>query len=121
MLDKNKSPQSDNEKSQNILVELLKRFRLAWQLFIDQRVPIWTKIVPLLSLAYLFWPIDLIPDAIIGLGQLDDIAIIMLGLTLFVKLCPPDVVQTHSDELGYEIPPDEDVIDGDYTVADDKE
>lgn len=120
MLDKNESSQSDNEKSQNILVELLKRFRLAWQLFIDQRVPIWTKIIPLLSFAYLFWPIDLIPDFYPVIGQLDDIGIIMLGITLFVKLCPPDVVQTHSDELGYEMPDDEDVIDGNYTVVDDK-
>jgi uncharacterized membrane protein YkvA (DUF1232 family) len=29
------------------------------------------------------------------LGQIDDFVVILLGLRLFIRLCPPEVVQEH--------------------------
>jgi len=40
-------------------------------------------------------PADLVPDFLIGFGQLDDLAVILGGLRLFLRLCPPQVVQEH--------------------------
>ena len=42
-------------------------------------------VVFILTLAYIISPIDLIPDYIIGLGQLDDVAILAFGLHLLEK------------------------------------
>jgi uncharacterized membrane protein YkvA (DUF1232 family) len=105
------------------LLDLVRDVRLAWQLFFDRRVPIWTKGIPLLSVAYLVWPLDLLPDPILGLGQLDDVAIILLGIKLFVTLCPGDLVQQHLQRLAGVVKPttsaDDKVVDANYRVLDD--
>ncbi len=80
--------------------DAIRQVRLAWRLFWDRRVPLWTKIIPPAILAYIVSPIDFIPDPGLGLGQLDDIAIALLGLKLFIELAPPDVVREHLIALG---------------------
>jgi uncharacterized membrane protein YkvA (DUF1232 family) len=50
---------------------------------------IWTVIV----VAYALSPIDLIPDFIPVLGYLDDLILIPLGITIAIKLIPPDVMR----------------------------
>ncbi|MEA3338874.1 MAG: DUF1232 domain-containing protein, partial [Chloroflexota bacterium] len=70
-------------------------------------------------------PMDIIPDMALGLGQLDDLAVVLLGLKLFIELAPPDVVREHLRVLGARIeewrvveeegePPV--VIDGEYQL-----
>lgn len=44
-------------------------------------------------LAYALSPIDLIPDFILVLGQLDDLLLIPLGVALVVRLAPPALWQ----------------------------
>jgi uncharacterized membrane protein YkvA (DUF1232 family) len=83
--------------------EAARQVRLAWRLFWDQRVPVWTKLIPPIALGYVIVPIDLVPDVALGLGQLDDIAVVLLGLKLFIELSPPDVVRDHLRALGARI------------------
>jgi len=68
--------------------------------------------------AYLFWPLDAI--AIPFIGVLDDAAILWIGSTLFVELCPPKVVQEHSNELASNVDDDssDDVVDAETTDVD---
>lgn len=80
-----------------------RQVRLAWRLFWDQRVPVWTKLIPPIALGYVLVPIDLVPDVALGLGQLDDLAVVLLGLKLFIELSPPDVVRDHLRALGARI------------------
>jgi uncharacterized membrane protein YkvA (DUF1232 family) len=80
-----------------------RQVRLAWRLFFDQRVPLWSKLIPPAALAYVVFPMDIIPDVVLGLGQLDDIAVLLLGLKLFIELSPPDVVREHLQALGARI------------------
>ena len=61
----------------------------------DSRVGLTEKLVLVGILAYVISPIDLVPDFILGLGQLDDLMVIFLGLKLFLRLCPKEVVQEH--------------------------
>ena len=102
-----------NDANVGILADLLKRLQLVWNLFMDSRVPLWTKLVLPLSLVYLVFPADVIPDVIPVAGQMDDLGVILLGMALFVKLCPPLLVEQHRDsiEYGTELNLDEDVID----------
>ncbi|MEA3376915.1 MAG: DUF1232 domain-containing protein [Anaerolineae bacterium] len=83
------------------LKEMVRQFRLAWRLFWDRRVPLWTKIVPPAALAYVLSPIDILSDLPpMGINQLDDIAVVLLGVRLFIELAPPDVVREHLRALG---------------------
>jgi len=69
--------------------------KLLSRLVNDPRVALRSKLVPLGILAYLILPTDFLPDVLLGFGQLDDLAVILLGLKMFFRLCPPDVVQEH--------------------------
>lgn len=82
-----------------ILAEIIKNIKLIWRLLNDRRVSSWVKMIVPATLLYLLSPVDIIPDIAPGLGQLDDIAIILLGLKLFVEMCPDEVVHQHLDEL----------------------
>src|SRR5579859_4082071 len=58
----------------------------------DPRVPWYAKLLAGGVVAYLFSPIDPIPDFIPVLGFLDDLIIVPLGITLAVRLIPPAVM-----------------------------
>lgn len=78
---------------------LLNYFLLVWKLLWDKRVPIYAKVAFVLPVIYLISPIDLLPDVIIGLGQLDDLALMVAGMKMLEVLSPADVVAEHRDEL----------------------
>ena len=59
-----------------------------WKLSRDPRTPRGAKWVALATIAYAASPIDLIPDFIPVLGQLDDLVIVPLGVALAVRLTP---------------------------------
>jgi uncharacterized membrane protein YkvA (DUF1232 family) len=82
------------------LKEFFSQFELAWRLLWDERVPISAKILPLLTVAYLISPIDFLPDAMLGLGQVDDLVIFMVGLRMFISLSPPDIVAEYQRLVG---------------------
>lgn len=69
--------------------------RLYWRLFRDQRVTLLPKALLVLIGIYLFSPIDVVPDFIPVIGAVDDVAVGLGGLWLFIQLCPPPVVHEH--------------------------
>jgi uncharacterized membrane protein YkvA (DUF1232 family) len=96
------------------LVQIIQTFRLAIKLFFSPKVPTWTKVVPILALAYVIFPLDFIPDFIPGLGQLDDLTVLLLFTWVFMQLVPQDVVRTMRG--------DSSVVNGEYRVIkDDKD
>ena len=82
-----------------VLTEILRNAQLAWHLLIDRRVGLLLKlIIPGLMLGYLIFPVDLLPDFIPVLGQLDDLAILALGIKIFIELSPKDIVRDYRGE-----------------------
>lgn len=69
--------------------------RLVWGLLRDGRVPPRQKLILLGIVGYLLVPFDIIPDFIPVVGQLDDLAVVLLGLDLFMRTAPADVVDEH--------------------------
>jgi len=103
-----------------MLRDLVARLKLITRLMGDRRVSIFLKLLPMASLAYLFWPADAIP-VIPVIGALDDAAILWIGSTLFVELCPPKVVDEHVQELSSNLDDDPgDVVDADSTDVNDQ-
>lgn len=81
------------------------RLRLAWRLFRDPRVaPRLKTAVPLLTLLYVLSPIDLLPDVLLGLGQIDDagaIGVAFLIVTRVVpRMAPPEILDEHLAAMG---------------------
>lgn len=97
-----------------MLRDVVTRLKLIARLMGDRRVNFFIKFLPLASLAYLFWPLDAIALPIIG--ALDDAAVLWIGATLFVELCPPDVVNEHMQELASNVADDSgEVVDAEAT------
>ena len=90
-----------------MLPGIVREARLAWRLWRDRRVPVWIKGVPLLAVLYAMWPLDLLADPLLGLGQLDDLGVLLLGLALFISLVPNDLVERHRRAMGDEPPSEE--------------
>src|SRR5262245_29318629 len=67
--------------------------RLYWRLFRDRRVSILPKALLVLTLVYVISPFDILPDFIPVIGEMDDVALVLSVLWLFIRLCPPEVVR----------------------------
>jgi len=103
-----------------IMRDFVKRLKLITRLMGDRRVSMFVKLLPLASLAYLIWPADAIP-AIPLISGLDDAAILWIGSTLFVELCPPSVVKEHQGELDSNLEEDDgEIVDAESTDVNDK-
>jgi len=80
--------------------DLIKRVKLILRLIGDKRVNFFLKLLPIGAVLYMISPIDLIPDlALPFIGVLDDAAVLWLGTTVFVSLCPEEVVREHTADL----------------------
>src|SRR5579862_1305498 len=73
--------------------------QLTWRLFRDRRVPIWCKAIPVVTIIYLVSPVDWLINLIPVLGQLEDVAVLGLGMTIFIKVAPQDVVNEHLAQI----------------------
>ena len=84
--------------------------KLAWRLFVDERVPIYRKAILILAellavvfaAVYFINPLDF--DFLPILGKLDDIlvgafVILVPGAWLFIRLCPEHIVREHVDRI----------------------
>lgn len=104
------------------------RLSLAWRLLRDPRVAPGVKMIaPALAILYVLSPIDLIPDLLLGLGQIDDLgvlAVVVMVLTrLLPRLAPPDVLAEHMRRMGMDASGPEkadsrrdDVMDAEFRV-----
>ncbi len=98
--------------------------RLMFRLMLDRRVPLRTKLIPVVALIYLVSPFDIVHDIIPVLGRIDDLLAILLGVLLFLVAAPHDVVVEHirgrRPDDDDDANPDADgaVIDGKYRYID---
>jgi hypothetical protein len=74
------------------LKDLFFKAKLVLSLVRDRRVSFLLKLIPLGALAYAVLP-DLLPL------PFDDLAVIALSTTVFLRLCPQPVVQEHTDRI----------------------
>ena len=120
-----KNPKITPEKI-GFLKSIFNHVRLAARLLKDPRVPVYLKLIPFAPLLYVLMPLDLIPDIIPVLGQMDDLGVVLLGLEAFISLTPQHVVQEHRDDIAANKPfgaaasaPDSrETIDGQWKVVD---
>ena len=68
--------------------DFLLRVKLILRLMADGRVNPLLKLIPIGVTAYLIFP-DLL------IGPFEDVPIVLLGMYLFIELCPPEIVEEH--------------------------
>lgn len=85
--------------SLRLLAGLPKQARLCWRLLGERRVGVLPKAVLVAALAYVALPVDVLPDFLPGVGQLDDLTLLATAAYLFVRWCPPSVVAEHQAAL----------------------
>jgi uncharacterized membrane protein YkvA (DUF1232 family) len=104
---------------------VLRQAQLAFRLLRDERVPMLAKLVVPAAFVYIVSPLDLLPDLIPILGQVDDVGILLLGLAAFIKMCPSHLVAEHEATLEGRPPPaperrGDEPIDAKYRWVDDR-
>lgn len=79
------------------------QMRLTWRLLRDERVTTLKYVLPALLLLYIASPVDFIPDALLGIGQTDDlgvaIAAVMVLVRVVPRLAPEHVVDDHVRQM----------------------
>lgn len=81
--------------SSDVFNRQLRDLKLLRRLLLDERVPRWQKAIPVAAALYLISPLDLIPDFLPALGQMDDLAVLLGSLRLFRSLVPPALIEEH--------------------------
>ena len=95
---------------------IFNNLRLILRLLKDRRISFLLKLLPIGALVYLIIPIDFLP-----INPLDDAVVLWLGGTLFIELCPDDIVAEHrralaqsSDGVGVVERKPSDVVDAEF-------
>lgn len=105
-----------NRRNLGALMARWEDVQVVGRLMLDEKVSVGLKLIPVLAVLYLISPIDLIPDVLLGPGQLDDIGLILMALALFLRLVPPEAVaRARGDESG-----EKEWVDGTTVVADEE-
>lgn len=73
---------------------IFNNLRLIARLIKDSRVNFFLKLLPIGALVYLIVPVDFLP-----LNPVEDAVVLWLGGTLFIELCPDEIVTEHRRAL----------------------
>lgn len=103
------------------------RLRLCWRLLRDERVSPLKYALPTLISLYVLSPVDPIPDFLLGIGQMDDLGLVIAGILLLGRLipmmAPARIVDEHLRDMREEDRTDyrhngadEDIIDARFNV-----
>ena len=98
---------------------LWREVRLASRLLREPAVPFWAKAAVPIALLYVASPVDLLPDVIPGIGQVDDLVLLYAALKLFLRVSPASAVEFHQTAIDRRkrfsvMPPSEVVIDAEF-------
>jgi uncharacterized membrane protein YkvA (DUF1232 family) len=74
---------------------LPRKLALAGRLLRDGRVPVALRLLPLALVLYLALPLDIVPDFIPVLGQLDDVLVFAVAAGVLLRFTPREVVEEH--------------------------
>src|SRR5262245_3335196 len=88
----------------SLLRTVVSQARLAWRLLRDPSVPIAAKALPVLGALYVVSPLDVVPDPLPILGQIDDLTFLLLVVRAFVMACPRKVADFHRNAIACATP-----------------
>jgi uncharacterized membrane protein YkvA (DUF1232 family) len=78
---------------------LFRHGRLAWALFRDPRTPRRSKLILVATVLFLVSPINWLANLVPVLGQLEDVAVLSLGMEMFLRSVPDWLRGEHEGAL----------------------
>ena len=96
-----------------VVTRVPRYMRLGWLLLREPRIPTRGKAALAGALGYAISPIDPLPGFIPIIGQLDDLAILLLGLRSSLASAPPEVADEHLASTGVTF----EILDRDLTTV----
>ncbi|MFN0120494.1 MAG: YkvA family protein [Blastocatellia bacterium] len=100
----NKIARIERRESRNVLqnaVMLIPNFvKLLYRLYTDSRVPLAEKAFLTGAIVYVVSPLDLIPDIIPFVGQVDDLYLVSLTILRLLMRTPDEVIREHWEGNG---------------------
>lgn len=88
---------SDREGLKALIRDIPNFLKLLWRLYRDRRVSAVDKGIVLATIGYIVMPLDLIPDFLPFLGQIDDLYLLALALDRLLHNAGVDVLLDHWD------------------------
>lgn len=85
----------DRETIKQLIRDLPRFVKLLWSLYRDPRVSVLDKGLVLATIAYIVVPMDLIPDFLPVLGQIDDVYLLALALDRLLNNAGIDLLLEH--------------------------
>lgn len=93
------TPDERTRLSRILRLPLQRKLRLAWNLRRDPRVSR-AMMLPLIAVAgYLILPVHVLPHWIPFRGRIDDLLLGALGLWIFIKVMPGDLLDQHLERV----------------------
>ena len=96
-----------------VLLRVPRYLGLSYRLIRDARLTAGQRALAAAAAAYTVSPIDPVPGIIPVLGQLDDLAVLLLGLRRTVRAAPQDVAAEHLSATGLSL----EIIDADLRTV----
>lgn len=75
---------------------IIRRLQLLWAVFKHKKTPWVVRLLLILGFAYVLLPFDLIPDHLLIVGWMDDLALAIVLVAAALKFTPEDLL----DRLG---------------------
>ena len=89
-----KNPKKVNLPSgDNLFYNIAEHLKLVWKLWLDPRINVFLKLLPLGSMVYIISPFDMVIPVV------DDVGVLWFFTYLFIELCPEDIVAEHRHEI----------------------
>lgn len=79
------------DKLLSVPSHLVEKALLLYALLTVRDTPAWVRALVVAALAYLINPLDLVPDALVGIGLTDDLAVLALALERVSRYVTPAV------------------------------
>jgi len=79
----------------SLIKSVWQHVRLAVRLLREPTLSWMFKLIPVAAAIYVISPLDLIPDVLPVIGEVDDLGILFLALELFVRVAPSPIVAYH--------------------------
>jgi uncharacterized membrane protein YkvA (DUF1232 family) len=76
-----------------------RRLRLLWSVLRDRRITPVMEAPLVAALTYVLLPMNLFPRKLFLIRTFDDVIVAAVGLWLFVKLVPEDVLEDHIERI----------------------
>jgi len=83
------------DKLMGYISRLLKETYVFYLSMKDPKLPVYTRVILSLIVGYAFSPIDIIPDVIPILGQIDDLVILLIATSIAKRLVPKDILEKY--------------------------